>query len=605
MNDLFIDELEFEKTAYARISENPADWTKDVIETFFSQFPYFAQSPVEIVWRQRDDAKGYAIGAIEIKEGIGMSVPILVKARELFPFDIAIVNGNIMPLTNATIQMYLQSKGAFLKAVPKEVGDITYSMFNPSFASEISPNYAGANSYTQKVAEHDICSVFDKIASTLLQEDKDTFFTYMTDDKLVNKYKDQTTGSFIVKIAKTPANEQVNITEAVRNKLPRDIHYIYKSGAYEYKGIFGNSKIYDPITLPLDAVSATKFEAIKDMNTGIKVASSINIEDAAQFQVFHVENSDRNIVVFLDKSYSELPTTDKISLTKVANAPSYEFQSDDIKPGISGFYKLANNTITKPFKVDRVWTEKSKKYIEGFDGLRKVAYCVFKGIDVPYTENDVTYIPTDLQFIKLGVIVKLNELDGLNALHSNHVTKLDSNAYRLFGQEFDLYKTAFQLKDELDEPATTWHVLQCGGSKNDVEKIASLKSGESYRILTELHIPVSIEKLASLVSNEYGAYALKIKKLALALIKDASAIPSLPTIDAVLSLNFANKNNLTDFIEAVPLFESTVHYLAKLLLQTRLGIAIVEESALRKVMLGLVDILQYLQGIATIVTKSK
>lgn len=601
MNDLFLDELEFTKVAYTRISENPAEWTKDIIEAFFTQFPYFSQSPVEVVWRQRDDSKGYAIGAIDIKEGIGMTVPVLVRARELYPFDIAIVNGSVMPLTNATIQMYLQSKGAFLKVVPKEVGDITYSMFNPSFSSEVTPSFQGNNSYSQKTAE----SVFDKIASTILQEDKDIFFESFVDDKLVNAYKKQNTSSFIVKVAKvTPA--EINVTDLVRKKLPRDIHYIYKSGAYEYKGVFGNSKIYDPITLTLDAVAAEKFDAVKDSGeTFTKIAGNISNQENKEYSVFHIENSDRNIVVFSDKSYTELPTTDKISLTKIASLPTCDLNVDDIRPGITGFFKLANNTISRPFKVDRVYIEKSKKYIEGFDGLRKVAYCEFKGIETPYTEFGTTYIPQQLPFIKLGNSIILDETNYTELLNSNSVTKLDTNAFRLEGRELNQYKLAFILKDELDEPSTMWHVLQCGGSKNDIEKISTLKVGASYRFNHSLNIPVGIEKLASVISNEYVPYCEKIKTLAKPLIKFAAVIPSLPTIDAVLSLNFANKHNLTDFIEAVPLFESTVHYLAKLLLQTRLGVNIVDEVALRKVMLGLVDILQYLQGISTVVSKGK
>ena len=153
MNNLFIQPVEFEKVAYKQVSEDPSDWVGNIMESFYNQFPYFANAEVSVNLSQKDEAKGYALGQIQVSEGPGLTVPVVIRARELYPFDVAIMNGNVIPLTTATLRMMVENRGAFWRVVKPEAGDVTNAVFNTSFSQDIVPNYLSDMGKTGSLSE--------------------------------------------------------------------------------------------------------------------------------------------------------------------------------------------------------------------------------------------------------------------------------------------------------------------------------------------------------------------------------------------------------------------------------------------------------------------
>lgn len=102
-----------------------------------------------------------------------------------------------------------------------------------------------------------------------------------------------------------------------------------------------------------------------------------------------------------------------------------------------------------------------------------------------------------------------------------------------------------------------------------------------------------VGKLIAKISSVVGS----LKKN---LIKEASAIPDdNATVDALLSLNFLNADNLAKFVAYKPVFDKVLDYLAELTLASRLGLKDVPEqaavSAMGKVM-EIVDGLHKMQA---------
>ena len=587
MDKLFIEPVKgMEKVAYFKVSEDANEWNRQVLGFFHEQFPYFANIPVKLDWKRKDEEKGYAVGTIEIRDGEGMIVPVIIRAYNLYPFDVAYVQGNIMPLTSSTIQMYIQSKGAFLKVVPKEKADVTTFLFNMGTPEYLPSTYEGTG-YNKRA------SLLDKIASTITEERKKEFLDYLENNpSVLEGFKQNDTMGPIMKIA-AAVYKDVNYADKLRNRIERDIHYIYKTANYEYKGIFGNSRVDDPVELSLDENQASRFDKVKTAEKE-SLEKTSHVKYAA---VYTVSNSDRQIAILEDRSYFEIPP-ERRKLAEVENKKIND------EPAIqdSGLFKHGE-FVSKPFRVTEIWTdEKDRTYIETFDGLHKTAYCRFKGIKQPYTENGITYLPNDAAFVKLADRIDLPSTYNLEKA-TNWVTKTAEDRYRVNGAALDYWPS--NEREDIDIHKVNWMLIQSGAGQNDLDKVASLRIGEKYGINRNLNRPVPFSKLANWIDNEKTNRVKLIPELAKNMVKEAAQLGDVPTVDAILSLQFATKNNIEEFVEFLPLFEESVHYLARMLLVTRLGNELVREDTIKRTMLNMIDIIEVLQGLKTIVEKGK
>lgn len=814
MNDLFIQPPQFEKVAYKRVSENPSEWTANVMEAFYNQFPSFSNSKVSVSFSQKDEAKGYAIGHIAIEEGTGMIVPIIIKDRELFPFDVAIVGGNTMPLTNATIQLYIQNRGAFWKLVKPDAGDITNALFNTSFSQSITPTYMhetykqasveiypGQKEYEEKHPEaknprnaypikmslkdriefalkhpekkaeyenvesadeqakrvmlHDkladpmgkctpqdstlkkmeeeaimggqmkaneiftqllrsyqiretepllymmlsfkkwateeglktsgwdipgmpkTASVADwffdkevndlagytgitrtklnelkkgdperfaklhmaatkikaaggdvraaialhmptqqesgkvdenpqpalglaamskqgealltKIASTITQEMKDEFFTTLQEDpSVVEGFKRNGTANLVLKLAAV-APKTVDFKEQIRADLDRDIHYIYKSGSHEYTGLFSNSKVADTVRLTLTEDVATKLGTLKTSPLAVKEE-----EKTASTLGYYLSTTNRCYGILPNDTYTEIPDTKIASIKGSSDLTPFMTEPTVTK---SAAFSIPNTGITDVFEVTRVWQDGNREMIETATPLEKRAYSRMSGIDAPYVDGNITYLPKDTKFIKLGEYVELPERLLTDPVAQHTIVKTADNQYELRGSAFAQVTMPYDIHN------TTWTLVQAGVREEDIEKVSSLRVGDSLTLSYDLRVPHSLDKIASIMEKEYSNEAGVVTEIAKNLIKEAATLEDQQTVDSVLALNFVNKNNILEFVESLPMFAQVAQKLSDMLLKTRLGVSVIEEAAIRRTMLGIVDVMDVLSGIQNLLEK--
>jgi hypothetical protein len=148
---------------------------------------------------------------------------------------------------------------------------------------------------------------------------------------------------------------------------------------------------------------------------------------------------------------------------------------------------------------------------------------------------------------------------------------------------------------------TMWAIIQTGGTEIDLSKVASLKPGTTYNLSYVPKIPVSLEKCAADMQAEY------LEKLSDFtdnefplddLVKIAAEIKDKTTVDAILSLGFLNRDNVSEFVGQIPMFEQVLSYLAKLLLMIRLGFAIISEQPVQEAMVYLVKVVERLRGVS-------
>jgi hypothetical protein len=80
-------------------------------------------------------------------------------------------------------------------------------------------------------------------------------------------------------------------------------------------------------------------------------------------------------------------------------------------------------------------------------------------------------------------------------------------------------------------------------------------------------------------------------------VKIASAIEDPEAVDNVLSLNFINEDNLTDYVGEIPNMKKSVTKLAGMLVASRMGLADIDEGATKKAIDGLEKVIDGLESV--------
>lgn len=582
--ELFNTPLTFEKTAYIRVSENPAEWTRDVMEQFYNSFPYFMSFPVRVEFKQRDEQKGYAVGAIHIENGSGLSIPIIIKNRELYPFDTAFYQGTVLPLNEYTIQTYLSGKSPFQRTVPRETGDMSTLLFNAG-----SMGYTRESSMeTYKSASVVEGSLLDEVLPNTSAAEREAFLVSASDERVAEGYKQNGTANAILKIASATADHKEEpAQERARVLLDRDIWYIYKKAEFEYRGIFGNSKIDDPIEFEMNDIEA------RQLGTLVKTSAVMNKtanDTTCAVASLPIANSDRTLVVLNNNDYISINNLDAKPFEKLSSA-----SASTINVGDYGTFELHDGLYAEPFQVNHIIKEGATTHIHTSSALTKTAFALNPNIDSTYTENGVTWLPVDRKFVKLGKCVPANK--GEMRQPKNKVIKT-AGGFVVSGTELGQY---VKTSEPIELHKAAWALVQCGSPEDNVTKLAAMREGDVLYILDELQLPASnIEKIAAEYNAEMDKAAKEVKAISRNFVKEASVVPDMPTIDKVLALNFVNKDTIGTFIQALPTLEDAMFRLADMLVKARIGVEILEEGAIRKLMFGLSDVIQVLKGVSTL-----
>jgi hypothetical protein len=564
--ELFIKPVEFEKTAYLRVSENPTEWTRDIMENFYNEFPFFINYPVRVEFKQRDEQKGYAVGVIHVEHSNGIVVPIIIQNRELFPFDVCILNGQTLPLTNYTINAYIASKTPFMSTVKRETGDITTMLFNSGgmgYMREMPTE-------TYKTAE---ASLLDKVLPNTSEEERKVVLEQIADERVTEGFKVNGNTDIVLKIAACTANPPAieKTASIVEKLLNKDIWYIYKESEFNYHGLFGNHSVADTFECDLNADQVAAFKG-KLIKTAV-VEDKEKSEGETPLATLSVVGADHDLAVMEDGRYIKIP---KGVLKHVPNKAKL---GDPVKEHV-GAMKVGE-AFTQPFHVDSVVTINGIKYVNGSSSLQKYAFAI--------TEDDYTGVEDGGTYVKPNSFIKLGKEESAvpNVGKKGYQVKKTSGGYisDIFGS------------NPIDEHQAAWSLIQHGATTDDITNLGAMKEGDIAFIQGEaLNPSTTINKIAA----EYDALTKEecdaIKGLCKNFIKEASIIPDNPTVDKVLSLNFVNKDTLGSFIQSVPLLENAAFTIADLLVKARLGVQLIDEAALRKVMYGLLEIIEVLKG---------
>lgn len=135
--------------------------------------------------------------------------------------------------------------------------------------------------------------------------------------------------------------------------------------------------------------------------------------------------------------------------------------------------------------------------------------------------------------------------------------------------------------------------------------VAGLGADDAYRVLNKV---ASIGRLEVATSDIGGAKPFdttkiaemiaEIRALRPGLQKEAAALPDAMTVDAVLSLDFINSENVRTFISMIPYLEKALNKICELVFASRLGLTEIPETAAARAARGLNDTIRGLKALA-------
>jgi hypothetical protein len=204
-------------------------------------------------------------------------------------------------------------------------------------------------------------------------------------------------------------------------------------------------------------------------------------------------------------------------------------------------------------------------------------------------------IPTKMFWVPLDRLCDVSKSESEYML-KEAASKIEINplTVRWTGIVYDVSGAEME-KQSMDERSVKLFLANVGC---DMEKIAKITKRAKTLGKARVH---GVERLGKKADKEKSV-ALLISKISsvagslrVNLIKEAAEIEDSATVDALLSLNFLNMENLAKFAGFRPVLEKVADYLAELLLASRLGLKEVNEASAVSAMQKILDIAEGLK----------
>ena len=602
MEQLFIEPLKFEKISKTILKSDSGTWSKDILSEFYETFPYLLNYPVDLSFKKKDERRGYAIGTIQFQ---AVSVPVIVEDYLLHPFDIAYVNGVTVPFTADTVASLFANPTAYAQLNKYEHDDGHTPLFDRSRGlTEPEPHYK--HSSADMLLDREYESILDKVSNFVSGKARDEILQKIARNETVaTGFIINETQEALDKFAAVEPLAAKSYKNAISCSLPRDLFSVEILHNDKYLVKLGSSEVYDPVELLV-----SERQALQLQNSWRKVAEYHKPRSTSQIRRLAVQTkgADNYCTIKTAEGRIFLVDTDSAKYAPVSDrmVPLGDFDKlasvEVPNIGDDGFLKIGEVTygplsVTQVHRIDGDVVD-----FEASSGLDKKAYVYLSGIDCMLPHQDLpntVYIPKTAEFVKVAGMLTLDSY-GVDT-RSHDVINNGNDTYTLRGPVFSKYAKKFDVAvNSVALKDAEWHASQCG---YELAKYGSFKDTKVYeprKLTGEFYVPLDIDELSANIKLAFTNDIEKARVLALDLTKEASVIPDKTTVDAVLALGVLSTDNVTEFVQQVPMLENVASYLARLLLSSRLGLRIVPEKAVKKAMESIATIIETLRAVAAI-----
>lgn len=668
-NNLFIDTPEVEDISMTQLSSDSSEWAEEAITKLKERIPAVANASLSVKFMKQDDEIGAGTGSITVATGDKTGVvPIIVRDFMMYPLDVMLFEGKILPLNPDTFAQ------AFFNGTEQPFDSLSeYPLFGrtgnywgqDSLQNTIFPPNWGRYSFaSEKAPEHTekVYPLLDEVTKGI--DGKEFWKRASADEKVIAGFHNTGHLPLLKKLANTQPVNMQEYRQGVDKLVHRPLGVLFKEGPNRYNLLSTPANVFNPMMSTMDRIETDRFVSkvcekvdsfLHDVDqNGEKVIpwedtvgediflgrpDMPEVEDAENFGVYHVRNSKTGVTLeglvvpkVIDFDQSLMNT--KLFLGKTVSTIQGQIAGVPVRDSEwmpEGQCPMVGQTGTF------LYHELGKK------GLATIPVTI-KSVMSDYDKKEMRISATDLYGLEVKIVFNLNKhcpiqrivkepqaygeppvykipgffcwvpMEGFEPISSTKfefhvkvagerkdaypVTIIDKGAAQYAVRGLDKYAHAMQWDPgHIERHQLKFLLTACQVGEQKIAQALKLASRLGH---TEVHFvnrpPLHSEKVA----QHYGRAEELLKtaqKLRCDFLKVASYVESSQTVDALLSLNFVNPDNIAKFVAKIPLFKSAQSHLASCLLASRLGVREIPEQSAAAAIAKLGDVIEGLDAL--------
>ena len=645
-SNLFIDNPEMHDASMHRLPNDIDSWPEEIIQKLKERIPKTSGMNTMVKFMKKDEENGAATGSIVISSPNRTAIiPLIVKDFMMSPLDIIIAKQKLLPLTLDFFDSIFEDNNVFQKLEEYPTFGGLGRFEDANLWDAIYPPSLGRYAYASAGYP-----ILDAISDDL---DGSWVRTKVAEDTVAaSRFYQNGHRDVLTKIADM---QPVNMDEYRQGKdklIPRTVVGVYREGANKYNILSNSDRVFHPgidtvdrrqlhhfVSTICDKVDDTLTEvdcngekmlrvpepessvflATPDFfpaeeanefgNYSVRMRTGVNVEGIVIPKVITFDQIPTNLKIFKGKTVSSVQSN--IAGVRVKGSRFVLNKKESPKVGQMGTFvympDLSHAIATIPITVKTIVDDCGKLIVKGYDfegAPVKVKMCDSMHLERIAKLPDGSYIIPGRMFW-----VPLDDFQVVSSTVENYIAKAASerltthpikviytggNQYSLKG--VDKYASAMGVDKTCMRPIEANMILSSLGAGQD--KIAAALKIAKRNGHSELHglkfTPLKSEKIAQVIPK-----AEKMLKFAKSLkgdfFKTASYMENSQTVDALLSLNFVNPENITKFVAKIPALKSAISNIASCVIASRLGMQEIPEDSSVTAMMRLVDVVTGLE----------
>lgn len=653
---LFVDAPEMQDPSLTQVSAEVDEWPEEVVSKLKERIPQANGLNIIVKFMKQDEENGAATGSAVVGDAKKqVIVPVIIKDFMLYPIDVMIADKKLLPLTPDYFNAVFSGTAAFQKLEEYPTFGGLGRFEDANLWNATYPPSLGRYAYASAGF-----NIMDQISDTLSENDIAEFKKMASDPAIMSNFYKHGHADLVKKVANLRPVNMNEFRQGADNLIKKDIFMLRKDGPNKYSILSNAASVFSPslVTMPkedlygfMTTISDKVQDDINDVDQNgekmiitykpdaqfgepyIDGTISPKIEMAHEFDHYIVKdkagvefegmvvptviNFDMErtpLKLFLGKTMSTVQND--FAGVRVENS-RWQLEGQDFRVGQTGtfFWRPKGNhskcLATVPVTI--------KSIAEGIDGCRYLLKVVdlqgrtFK-IKFNYDGHLERIAPMGEDTYLMPNGFHWYPMEGFKEVSSSlpdygakiaAVTKT-ANPVTLISTGYGQYalKGAEKYASAMGWDPSNLHGYQAkfllaslGASQEKIAQFTKQASRSGKAVIHGLHyVPTKNEKIARALPK-----AQKLHKIAADmrcnLIKEASFIENSQTVDALLSLNFVNPENISKFVGKMGQLKSAISTLASMIVASRLGIKEIPEQAASTAMYRLIDVVNGLEAL--------
>lgn len=651
---LFVDAPEMQDPSLSQLSSEVEEWPEEIVSKVKERIPQTNSMNIIVKFMKEDEENGTATGSAIIGSASKQAVvPVIIKDFMLFPLDVFVIDGKLLPLTPDYFAAAFSNNAMFqkLEEYPTFGGLGRFedsNLWNATYPPSLG-RYAYASGDFKLTQE---------IADTMTAADLEEFKKLALEASVAVNFHKHGHLDAIKKIAHFQPVNMNEFRQGADNLIKKDIFMLKKEGPNKYSVLSGAQDVFSPAMTTITRENLYEFcskisdraeDTVNDVDQNGEKLIVTTGEHAANPYMEHemldsakpelaneydhyivkdkagIEHEGMVIPVVINFDMDQVPlkvfagktmstVQEQIAGHRIANS-RWQLEGQELRIGQTGvfFWHPKSNKskalCTVPVTIQSIVergpgnTEVKVMDLHGKSMTLKMSCdCHLQRI-APFGDHQYM-MPEGFKWHPMEGFKEISnspvdyaaKTAGQKSADPVTVVSTGFSQYSIKGA--DKYATAAGWdKTNLTSAQAQFLLASMGAS---VEKVAAIiKKAERSRstIVHNLSRPLTKqEKIANAVPR--AKQLMKIARgLKVNLIKEASFVENSQTVDTLLSLNFVNPENVSKFVGKLPQLKSAISSLASLMIASRLGMKEIPEQAASTAMYRLIDVVNGLEAL--------